>query len=106
MWITLLVIVSHPLFKWTKCSAKLRSTLGAIVKDLSGTDMDASPNSEATAVIKQLHNLVMRKHRGRQTVAWLIQNEEDYLQTQRFYFNEVPKTSSDHDRKYRSQKIF
>ena len=67
--------------------------------------MDASPNSEATAVIKQLHNLVMRKHRGRQTVAWLIQNEEDYLQTQRFYFNEVPKTSSDHDRKTGSTEV-
>ena len=74
MWITLLVIVTHPLFKWTKCSVKLRSTLVANIKDLSGTDMDFSPTSEGTKVIKQLKNLIMRKHKGCKSVGWIIQN--------------------------------
>ena len=48
MWITLLLLVTHPLFDWSKRKSVpgLATSFSTIIKVITSTEVDVSPNSD------------------------------------------------------------
>ena len=81
MLITLHLLVSQTIFEFTKKTSikSLVTNFEKTIKEITGSDVDVSPTSSVYLAAKGFVNLFKRKHDGRKSVKWIIENEEEYL---------------------------
>ena len=93
MWITLLLLVTYPLFDWSKRKSVpgLATSFSTIIKVITGTEVDVSPNSDVYCAALKFNYLVNRKHK-KKGLEWICQHEAEILRQNRLYVTRTPES--------------
>ena len=100
MWITLHLLISHPLFKGTKKTVhEVVSRFANIIKEVTGTEVDTDYSSEVYKCGLAFEYLFKKKHTGKKSPKWILENEEEFLKSKKFYVNKTKTKSTGEKRK-------
>ena len=106
MWVTLLLLISHPRFVFTSKTAysDLVVNFCAIIKEVTGSDVDVSSNSPLSKLAQKFLNIFKRKYKGKKSVKWLKENEEEYLVDQKLEVTEKKKGGAEKRKSFEDLK--
>ena len=106
MWVTLLLLISHPRFVCTKKTvhSELVASFFAIIKEVTGSDVDVSPTSPLFKLAHNFLNIFKRKYMCKKSVKWLKENEEDCLVSHQFEVTEKKKGGAEKRKSFEDLK--